>query len=104
MRVPRNGPPHRLRSAFERALRDDDLVRMPVVWWLYMCVEIRCGQKDMARRVFFRAIQTCAWSKSIWMECMRSLQETMRRDDLQEVCDMMEEKQLGVWTVVQEGA
>lgn len=89
----------RLQGVFEGVLEDPRARRLPFIWVAYIRMQLLHGHRlaragtakarakdsardsadpltignDAAKRLFFRAIQACAWSKQVWMEALGPL-------------------------------
>ncbi|KAH6755057.1 hypothetical protein C2S51_038938 [Perilla frutescens var. frutescens] len=63
------GSQHRIRGLFERALEDDKLHNSVILWRCFIEYErsVACNISG-AKRVFFRAIHACPWSKRLWLD------------------------------------
>ena len=56
----------KIRRALERCLQRSP--HDPLLWRHYLRFEARHGAPDEQRKVFYRAISRCPWSKPLWME------------------------------------
>ncbi|GJV96877.1 protein NRDE2 [Tanacetum coccineum] len=94
---------HRVRRIFERALADNMLRNSVLVWRLYMSYEINVTcDLSAARRVYFRAIHTCPWSKKIWLDGFTKLSSVLTAKELSDLLEVMRDKELNVRTDVYE--
>ncbi|CAN8004680.1 unnamed protein product [Ixodes hexagonus] len=76
-----------LRRVLERALESVSHRRCPLLWRLYVHLEMQFGTRDSAKAIFYRALQNCPWAKALYVDGVRHFPEC-----LQEVADMMLEK------------
>ncbi|CAG2108057.1 unnamed protein product [Medioppia subpectinata] len=58
-----SGIVNRVRLLFERALNSHQLSNCVTLWRLYIKFELNCNNTSKARSVFYRALQTCSYSK-----------------------------------------
>lgn len=85
--MPRCG--NHVRRVLERALESVSHRRCPLLWRLYIEMEVRYGTRDSAKATFYRALQSCPWAKVLYIDGVRNFPEC-----LQEVADMILEKGL----------
>ncbi|KNC97470.1 uncharacterized protein SPPG_07387 [Spizellomyces punctatus DAOM BR117] len=85
---------HLVRSLFERALDCPSSRHSVSLWQLYIQFEVREGNRDKAKALFFRAIRECPWCKDLYMLPFRLLRDVFDDDELTEVITLMEEKEL----------
>lgn len=76
-----------VRHMLEQAVQSVAHRRCPLLWRLYIELELRLGTRESARAVFYRALQCCPWAKVLYVDGVRHFPEC-----LQEVVDMMVEK------------
>ncbi|KAL5008670.1 hypothetical protein ScPMuIL_014251 [Solemya velum] len=81
---------HRLRTVLERALAEPSLTHCILLWRLYIQTEFKFGHTEKAKGVLYRALQQCPWSKMFG------------DDQLQELVDLMMEKEIRVQIPVEE--
>ncbi|KAG2271674.1 hypothetical protein Bca52824_066229 [Brassica carinata] len=85
----RGGSLHRIRGLFERALAQDTLNSSVILWRCYIAYEIDIAHNpSAARRIYFRAINACPWSKKLWLDGFGKLSSVLsakEMSDLQEV-------------------
>ncbi|CAN8032084.1 unnamed protein product, partial [Ixodes persulcatus] len=89
-----------LRRVLERALESVSHRRCPLLWRLYVHLEMRFGTRDSAKAIFYRALQNCPWAKATCsFVTSRPHVQTLYMDGvhhfpecLQEVADMLLEK------------
>ena len=61
----------RLRWLFEHALRCAAAQRTVLLWRLYLRFEMASEGYPNAKRVYYRAVHTCPWSKQLWLDALR---------------------------------
>lgn len=76
-----------VRRVLERAIELVAHKRCPLLWRLYIELELRLGARESAKAIFYRALQCCPWTKVLYVDGVRHFPEC-----LQEVVDMMVEK------------
>ncbi|XP_064484062.1 nuclear exosome regulator NRDE2-like [Ornithodoros turicata] len=86
-----------VRRVFERALESVSHRRCPLLWRLYIEMEVRYGTRDSAKAIFYRALQSCPWAKVLYIDGVRNFPEC-----LQEVADMLLEKGLRLRAPIEE--
>lgn len=83
-----------------------------VLWRAYLAFELDAlkapsqppGRPDAARRVFFRALHACPWSKTLWLEGFKQLSAggALTGNELGDLCETMREKELRLRTDIYE--
>lgn len=63
-------------------------------WRLYVRFEERLGKVENARRVFYRGLATCSWSKELYLDGMRVLRPYLTDEECRELVDFMGAKEL----------
>jgi hypothetical protein len=60
-----------------------------------VCVCAQAGKPDAAKRAYFRAISSCAWSKSLWLYVLRvaAIRAMMSPQEMTDVVQMMNSKE-----------
>nr|XP_037275107.1 nuclear exosome regulator NRDE2-like [Rhipicephalus microplus] len=76
-----------VRRVLERAIELVSHRRCPLLWRLYIELELRLGARESAKAIFYRALQCCPWAKVLYVDGVRYFPEC-----LQEVVDMLVEK------------
>ncbi|XP_027787305.2 nuclear exosome regulator NRDE2 isoform X1 [Marmota flaviventris] len=89
--IPETGLTHRIRALFENAVRSDHGSQCPLLWRMYLNFLASLGNKDRSKGVFYKALQNCPWAKVLYMDAVEYFP-----DELQEVLDLMTEKELRV--------
>ncbi|KAK9707010.1 hypothetical protein RND81_07G167200 [Saponaria officinalis] len=98
----RGGSQHRIHGLFERALTNDKLRLSVLLWRCYIAYEIDMGNISAARRAFFRAIHSCPWSKMLWLDGFRKLNNILSAKELLDLQEVMREKELNLRTDIYE--
>ncbi|XP_047310156.1 nuclear exosome regulator NRDE2 [Impatiens glandulifera] len=101
--ISRDGSHHRIHGLFERALANEKLRSSVILWRFYMSylINIACDL-SAARRVFFRAIHACPWSKKLWLDGFQNLQNVLTGKELSDLQEVMQEKELNLRTDIYE--
>ncbi|KAH8668351.1 NRDE-2, necessary for RNA interference-domain-containing protein [Xylariales sp. PMI_506] len=92
------GNPHSTRAAFERAVVDSRPGKHHIGLWIsyirycHQNKELRAKAKD----VFYRAVQSCPWSKEVFMEAFVTLIRDMDTSELKSIYNTLCEKGLRV--------
>ncbi|EEC74087.1 hypothetical protein OsI_09115 [Oryza sativa Indica Group] len=97
------GSDNRIHNLFERALTDDKLQKSVLLWRCYLAyeAEIACNA-SAARRVFFRAIHACPWSKRLWLDGFEKLSSILTLKELSDLQEVMRDKELHIRTDIYE--
>lgn len=97
------GSQHRIRGIFERALENDKLHSSVILWRCYMEYErsVACNVSS-AKRVFFRAIHACPWSKRLWLDGFLKLDSILTVKELSDLQEVMRDKELNLRTDIYE--
>ncbi|MED6139315.1 hypothetical protein PIB30_082672, partial [Stylosanthes scabra] len=99
----RGGSQHRIRGLFERALGTDKLSSSVVLWRCYIVYEVDIVKDpSAARRVFFRAIHACPWSKRLWLDGFLKLNSVLTAKELSDLQEVMRDKELNLRTDIYE--
>ncbi|XP_040083401.1 nuclear exosome regulator NRDE2 [Oryx dammah] len=89
--LPETGLTHRIRALFESAVRSDHGGQCPLLWRMYLSFLVSLGNKERSKGVFYKALQNCPWAKALYMDAVEYFP-----DEMQEVVDLMTEKELRV--------
>ncbi|XP_003787030.1 protein NRDE2 homolog [Otolemur garnettii] len=89
--IPETGLVHRIKALFENAMRSDSGSQCPLLWRMYLNFLVSLGNKERSKGVFYKALQNCPWAKVLYMDAVEYFPEEM-----QEVLDLMTEKELRV--------
>ncbi|KAK6123611.1 hypothetical protein DH2020_042643 [Rehmannia glutinosa] len=97
------GSQHRIRGLFERALEDDKLHNSVILWRCFIEFErsVACNI-SAAKRVFFRAIHACPWSKKLWLDGFLKLDSILTVKELSDLQEVMRDKELNLRTDIYE--
>ncbi|XP_072977344.1 uncharacterized protein [Typha angustifolia] len=97
------GSQHRIHGLFERALADEKLQKSVLLWRCYLAYEadIACNP-SAARRVLFRAIHACPWSKRLWLDGFQKLSSILTVKELSDLQEVMRDKELHIRTDIYE--
>ncbi|XP_004299491.1 PREDICTED: protein NRDE2 homolog [Fragaria vesca subsp. vesca] len=94
---------HRIRGLFERALADDKFHNSVVLWRCYIAYEMNMAcNPSTSRRIFFRAIHACPWSKKLWLDGFLKLNSTLSAKELSDLQEVMRDKELNLRTDIYE--
>ncbi|KAJ0463082.1 putative siRNA-mediated silencing protein NRDE-2 [Helianthus annuus] len=94
---------HRIHRIFEKALADNVLRDSVLLWRLYIDYDIHVAcDLSAARRVYFRAIHTCPWSKKLWLDGFTKLNSVLTTKELSDLLEVMRDKAINVRTDVYE--
>ncbi|PIN25545.1 hypothetical protein CDL12_01738 [Handroanthus impetiginosus] len=97
------GSQHRIRGLFERALEDDKLHNSVILWRSYIEYERSVTYHiSAAKRVFFRAIHACPWSKKLWLDGFLKLNSVLTVKELSDLQEVMRDKELNLRTDIYE--
>ncbi|EPS61854.1 hypothetical protein M569_12939, partial [Genlisea aurea] len=98
------GSKHRIRSVFEKALGDDRFHRSVLLWRLYVGFETggARGDASAAKRVLFRAVHACPWSKKLWVEGLAELESVLTAKEMGDLHEVMRDKELNLRTDIYE--
>ncbi|CAI5725880.1 unnamed protein product [Hyaloperonospora brassicae] len=86
----------RVRQIFENVVNQIQTKGNALCWRLYMRFEVALGKIDAAKKVLYRGIAACAWSKALYMDGLRVMRAYMTEDECQELLDFMESKELNL--------
>ncbi|CAH0520073.1 unnamed protein product [Peronospora belbahrii] len=87
---------NRIRQMFECMVMKINTRGSALCWGLYMRFEVALGKVDAAKKVLYRGIATCAWSKVLYMDGIRVMRAYLSKRECQELLDFMEAKELNV--------
>nr|XP_056707814.1 nuclear exosome regulator NRDE2 [Euleptes europaea] len=95
--IPETGLTNRIKALFERAVETENGAHCPLLWRLYIYFMISLGDKEKGKGLFYRALQNCPWTKVLYMDAIEYFP-----DMLQEILDLMAEKELRVRVPIEE--
>ncbi|KAF2317608.1 hypothetical protein GH714_025489 [Hevea brasiliensis] len=99
----RGGSHHRIHGLFERALANESLRKSVILWRTYIAYEIDIAcNPSAARRIFFRAIHACPWSKKLWLDGFLKLNSVLSAKELSDLQEVMRDKELNLRTDIYE--
>ncbi|KAI9989286.1 hypothetical protein PInf_019447 [Phytophthora infestans] len=87
---------NRIRQMFESMVNQIRTKGNALCWGLYMRFEVALGKVDAAKKVLYRGIAACAWSKALYMDGLRALRPYLSEDECQELIEFMEAKELNL--------
>ncbi|URE46950.1 hypothetical protein MUK42_32857 [Musa troglodytarum] len=97
------GSEHRIHSLFEKALANDKLQKSVLLWRCYLEYEANISHNpSAARRIFFRAIHACPWSKRLWLDGFQKLSSILSAKELSDLQEVMRDKELNLRTDIYE--
>nr|XP_010917280.1 protein NRDE2 homolog isoform X1 [Elaeis guineensis] len=97
------GSQHRIHGLFERALANDKLQKSVLLWRCYLSYEADIAHNpSAARRIFFRAIHACPWSKRLWLDGFQKLGSVLTAKELSDLQEVMRDKELHLRTDIYE--
>ncbi|KAL5545147.1 hypothetical protein UlMin_008931 [Ulmus minor] len=101
--ISRGGSQYRIHGLFERALANDKMRNSVLLWRCYIAYEtnIACDP-HAARRIFFRAIHACPWSKRLWVDGFIKLGSILSGKELSDLQEVMRDKELNLRTDIYE--
>ncbi|XP_054386377.2 nuclear exosome regulator NRDE2 isoform X3 [Pongo abelii] len=89
--IPETGLMHRIQALFENAMRSDSGSQCPLLWRMYLNFLVSLGNKERSKGVFYKALQNCPWAKVLYLDAVEYFP-----DEMQEILDLMTEKELRV--------
>ncbi|XP_069805403.1 nuclear exosome regulator NRDE2 [Dendropsophus ebraccatus] len=89
--IPETGLSNRIKALFERGLGTEQGSRCLLLWRIYIRFMVSQGHRDRSRGLFYKAIQRCPWAKVLYLDAVEYFP-----DQLQEIVDLMTEKELRV--------
>ncbi|XP_039739942.1 nuclear exosome regulator NRDE2 [Pteropus medius] len=95
--IPETGLTHRIKALFENAMRSDNGSQCPLLWRMYLNFLVSLGNKERSKGVFYKALQNCPWAKVLYMDAVEYFP-----GEMQEILDLMTEKELRVRLPVEE--
>ncbi len=66
----------------------------PSLWLLALSFEHEQGDWNRLKSLVFRGIRACPWSKEMYMRVFQSLRGVMEEAELQELQELMQDKQV----------
>ncbi|KAL9263204.1 Nuclear exosome regulator NRDE2-like protein [Drosera capensis] len=99
----KGGLQSRIHGLFERALAVEQLHTSVLLWRCYMAYEADVvGNLSAAKRIYFRAIHACPWSKKLWLDGFLKLNGILTPKELSDLQEVMRDKELNLRTDIYE--
>ncbi|XP_078090594.1 nuclear exosome regulator NRDE2 [Mustelus asterias] len=95
--LPETGLTNRIRALFEHAVRSEAGAHCVLLWRMYLSFTVAQGNAERVKRVFYRALQECPWAKILYLDAVGHLP-----GQLQEILDLMTEKEIRIRVPVEE--
>ncbi|XP_029453641.1 protein NRDE2 homolog isoform X2 [Rhinatrema bivittatum] len=95
--IPETGLTNRIKALFEHAVRSQQGAHCPLLWRMYLHFMVSSGEKEGGKGLFYKALQSCPWAKVLYMDAIDYFP-----DQLQEILDLMVEKELRVRVPLEE--
>ncbi|XP_075700483.1 nuclear exosome regulator NRDE2 [Rhinoderma darwinii] len=89
--MPETGLSNRIKALFERGLATERGAHCLLLWRMYLCFMVSQGHQDRSQGLFYKAVQSCPWAKVLYLDAVEYFP-----DRLQEIIDLMIEKELRV--------
>lgn len=93
---------NRIRNLFERALEYQICRTNVMLWRMYIRFEINISHIENARKLFYRAIDKCPYSKLLWLDAAKLFKDNFSADELREIIDLMNEKEIMLRSSIEE--
>ena len=74
----------------------------PLLWSLYLQLEISNKRPQAAKGVFYRGLASCPWAKVFLLDSFRYLKDVLTEDETKMIHGLLEEKGLRSRTLVEE--
>lgn len=84
----------RIRRLFQEMVESVRTQGNALCWRLYLRFEVQMGKVDTARRVFYRGVAKCPWSKALYLDGVRVLRPYLSEAECKELVDFMAAKEL----------
>ncbi|KAI8972712.1 NRDE-2, necessary for RNA interference-domain-containing protein [Pilobolus umbonatus] len=85
---------HAVRDLFERSIDSESSRSSILLWKLYIEFEMRQGNTERAKNLFYRSIRECPWSKELYLIGLRDFKGLMTEKELNELIVLMMEKEI----------
>lgn len=86
----------RIRRVFEDMISQIRTQGSALAWRLYVRFEVAMGKIEAARKVFYRALAKCPWSKALYMDGVAVLRPYLSSDECRELMEFMTAKEIHV--------
>uniref|UniRef100_M4BTA7 Uncharacterized protein n=1 Tax=Hyaloperonospora arabidopsidis (strain Emoy2) TaxID=559515 RepID=M4BTA7_HYAAE len=93
---------NRIRQIFESMVRQIQTKGNALCWRLYMRFEVALGKVDAAKKILYRGIAACAWSKALYMDGLRVMRAYLTEAECKELLNFMESKGLYLRVEIEE--
>ncbi|RIB25556.1 NRDE-2, necessary for RNA interference-domain-containing protein [Gigaspora rosea] len=87
---------NRVRTTFDKALMCSTTRHSVSLWILYINFEIKYGEMNKAKAIYYRAMRECPWSKDIYMIAFKKLRAQFSLDELEELMNVLLEKEIRI--------
>ncbi|KAK8952254.1 hypothetical protein KSP39_PZI004633 [Platanthera zijinensis] len=99
----KSGTEHRVHRLFEKAVSHNKLHKSVLLWRCYLAYEVEIARNpSAARRIFFRAIHACPWSKRLWLDGFEKLSSVLTAKELSDLQEVMRDKEIRLRTDIYE--
>nr|XP_006122408.1 protein NRDE2 homolog isoform X1 [Pelodiscus sinensis] len=95
--IPETGLTNRIKALFEHAIQSENGAHCPLLWRMYLNFLFSLGNKERSKGLFYKALQNCPWAKVLYMDAIEYFP-----DQLQEILDLMTEKELRIRVPIEE--
>jgi hypothetical protein len=86
----------RIRRVFEEMMSQLKTSGCAIGWRLYLRFELAVGKVDAARKVFYRGLAKCPWSKALHLDGLRVLRPYLSQIECDEISEFLAAKELHV--------
>ena len=87
---------HSGRAAFERALESQVGKASAALWTRYFYFELRQGDKERIKNVFYRGMRALPWLKAFYMLAFEHMRDILSFNELKKIYEVMVEKELRI--------
>lgn len=91
-----------LSNIIERALSIRSINQGPLIWIVYLLLEVQGGMKISGKKVMLRGIRSCPWTKGLWMCGLQGLTDVLGDREVGEFLEVMKNKGVKLRTDVYE--
>lgn len=91
-----------LSNIIERALSISSISQRPLIWIVYLLLEIQRGAKLSGKRVMLRGVRSCPWTKRLWMSGLQGLTGVLGDREVGDFIEVMKNKGVKLRTDVYE--
>ncbi|XP_030070609.1 nuclear exosome regulator NRDE2 [Microcaecilia unicolor] len=95
--IPETGLTNRIKALFEHAIGSQQGAHCPLLWRIYLHFMVSLGNKERSKGLFYKALQSCPWAKVLYLDAVEYFPS-----ELQEILDLMTEKELRVRVPLEE--